>query len=93
MKRAELLFVVFGIMAIMTTIFLPACGACDRPTKSVEALENQGFTDIVLEGHRFFGCGKGEGSSMAFKAKNPNGKEVHGLVCCGVVGKGCTVRW
>ena len=66
--------------------------ACTDDSNSRRTLENSGYTDIELHGYKAFACGKDDSFSTAFTAKNPQGKQVSGVVCCGIT-KGCTVRF
>lgn len=61
-------------------------------TDAKRALRNQGFTHINITGMSFFGCGKDDLPGRTFRAKNPHGDTVEGVVCCGIL-KGCTVRF
>ena len=57
------------------------------------ALYSAGYTDVALTGYAYFGCGKDDTFATGFRAKNPQGNRVEGVVCCGFVGKGCTIRF
>lgn len=67
--------------------------ACTDNEGASRALHGSGFTDITLTGFSFGSCGKDDGSSTGFEAKNPQGERVSGVVCCGLIFKGCTVRF
>lgn len=75
-----------------TALFCTVLIACTDDAGTFHALDNQGFTDIQITGYEWLGCGKDDLSSTGFRAKNPAGKPVSGVVCCGVT-KNCTVRW
>lgn len=66
--------------------------ACTDETETVRTLQSSGFTEIQTTGYRFFGCGDSDTFSTGFRAKNPHGETVEGVVCCGWP-KGCTVRF
>ena len=66
--------------------------SCYDDSRSRQALDNAGFTDIVITGYEPFGCGDDDTFSTGFKAKNSKGTDVEGIVCCGVV-KACTIRY
>jgi hypothetical protein len=62
-----------------------------------KAVEAQGFTDVKIgegSGNSFFMCSDSDSfiNSERFTAKNINGVQVDGVVCCGWF-KGCTVRF
>lgn len=68
------------------------CASCTDENASRSALTKQGFTDIKIEGVAWWACGEGDSYATKFTAKNSNGMQVSGAVCCGVV-KSCTIRW
>jgi hypothetical protein len=74
---------------VLGLLFLAAC--TDEPA-SRKALESQGFTDIRFTGYEAFACSEDDGFHTGFTAKNPQGRQVSGVVCCGLL-KSCTVRW
>jgi hypothetical protein len=86
------------IGGMLLVVFLAVAGVfAGNGCKTTEAeargaLESHGMTHIELGGAAWFSCEGGEGS-REFTAINPNGKRVAGTVCCGIFGKGCTVRW
>lgn len=65
---------------------------CTDESGSRRALENQGFSDIQLTGYAWWGCGDSDSFRTNFTAKNPTGRQVSGVVCCGMM-KSCTIRW
>ncbi|CAB4196704.1 hypothetical protein UFOVP1290_224 [uncultured Caudovirales phage] len=77
------------IFAILFAFTL--CG-CTNESDSRRTLDNSGFTDIKLHGYAWFACDKNDLFHTEFTAKNPNGKVVSGVVCCGIL-KSCTVRF
>lgn len=66
--------------------------ACTDPDTARHALENYGFTDIQIGGYAFYGCSKGDNFATKFTATNPQGKQVSGIVCSGLL-KGATIRF
>jgi len=66
---------------------------CANKTKTVNALRSAGYTDIMPGGPAFGGCGEDDTYATKFTARNPAGTVVNGVVCCGLVGKGCTIRF
>lgn len=63
-------------------------------TRYEEVLEVHGFTNAQIGAAAFWGCGKDDSpfNSREFHATGANGHHVHGVVCCGMWAKGCTVR-
>lgn len=66
---------------------------CSDESNSKRTLESSGYSDIRISGWSPFSCGKDDTFSTGFTAKNPAGKYVDGVVCCGLMFKGCTVRF
>lgn len=79
------------------THLLVICGlllgvsACTAPDRTVEVLDDAGYTDVQIEGYAWFDCSEDDVFQTEFIAKNPNGKVVDGAVCCGWF-KNCTIR-
>lgn len=65
--------------------------ACTNPEGARKALESSGFTHVELTGFSL-GCSENE-TGDGFQALNPTGLYVSGVVCCGYILKGCTVRF
>jgi len=85
--------VIGGVIAIVA--FAIQCNAVPAGDKrAIEAVEAQGFRQVILGGIDALACAEGE-SSRHFIATNPAGVRVEGTVCCGLtgIGKGCTLRW
>lgn len=69
--------------------------SCTDEDSTRKTLEGEGYQDIILTGHAYFACSKGDDSCTGFEATHPvSGKRIHGAVGCGWFGcsKGCTVR-
>lgn len=79
--------------AILALVLLSSV-ACEPPKDRVRAaLDAYGFTDVSLDDYSAFGCSDSdEYLGQKFTAKNPAGRQVKGVVCCGVW-KACTVRF
>lgn len=71
----------------------PLARGCVDHTSSAEALESSGYSDIRFDGYGWLRCDKNDLYSTKFTAKNPTGREVSGVVCCGRWWKACTVRF
>ncbi len=83
--------VVLIFAAIVVTIGVTVA-AYSSDDKEAKALQRQGFTNIRVGGWSPLSCSDSDLTAKSFKAKNPQGREVEGVICCGVL-KGCTVRW
>ena len=79
-----------AVLIVFACLF---CVSCTNAGAALEALESQGMTDIQITGWAPLSCSQQDFSSTGFKAVNPNGKAVKGVVCCGLVFKSCTIRW
>jgi hypothetical protein len=77
---------------ILVVLFSLVMCACTAEGASEEALGKAGFYDIQMTGYSFFGCSEDDTFKTGFRAKNVNGMEVEGVVCCGVL-KDCTIRF
>lgn len=66
---------------------------CYNEEDSKRVLENAGYTDIEIKGRAYFMCSEDDTYATAFQATAPNGRSVTGAVCCGFVGKACTIRF
>ena len=55
-------------------------------------LQEEGYTDVHITGADPMMCGHGDLKGTKFRAKNQAGNVVRGVVCCGAVFKGCTIR-
>lgn len=77
----------FGIAASAVMLV-----GCTDSSGTIRALDNAGMKDIEITGYRVFGCDKGDGFSTGFRATNPNGKVVTGVVCSGWL-KNSTIRY
>jgi len=79
------------LIVLGITLALGYGGACSRPGRSTETLQNQGYTNVKITGYRFFGCGD-ESFHDGFEATSPSGVKVTGVVCSGWF-KGSTIRF
>jgi len=70
-----------------------ALSGCDEP--AAEALKAQGYTSVRIGGPVILSCGRDDSisTSRRFTARRSDGVKVSGVVCCGLVFKGCTVRF
>lgn len=78
MKKIALLLITFA--------------SCTDESATMRTLKNAGYTDIKLTGHSYFTCGN-DSTCTGFEATGPTGAHVTGAVGCGVLGKGCTIRF
>lgn len=73
-------------------LFALLVSGCTDDVETRRALKAHGFTDVVTQGYAWTGCGEGDYFATQFRAKNPKGENVTGVVCCGAW-KRCTVRF
>lgn len=57
-----------------------------------ETLTKADFTDVETTGYVYAACSESDTYHTGFRAKNPKGEPVEGVVCCGTW-KYCTVRF
>lgn len=77
-------------LAILSMLILTGCTDAES---TIDTVQKQGFTNVVVDGYSPFSCGNDDKMSTGFTATNPKGDVVSGVVCCGWFIKGCTVRW
>lgn len=65
---------------------------CTDDDAALRTLDAAGFRDVRLTGFEL-GCADSDATHTGFDATNGNGKRVHGVVCCGMLFKACTVRF
>jgi hypothetical protein len=67
--------------------------ACTDDINTIRTLEAHGFTNVTVTGWSAFECSDRDTFSTGFEATNVQGQRVNGTVCCGLMTKGCTVRF
>jgi hypothetical protein len=80
-------------MRILWIAMLACLVGCTDESSARNALQDEGFTDIRFTGYDWFACSKDDFTHTGFVAKGPTGRESHGVVCCGMLFKACTVRF
>ncbi len=88
----EVLITIAIIGSLVLFIAAAMAGGCGAGDDGSKALEEQGFSDVKIGSRAWFGCGHDDNFNSHFTAKNVNGRQVSGVVCCGFW-KGCTVRF
>lgn len=78
--------------AVIILIASAVMMGCSDPRAASDAVDNMGFSDIETTGYRVFGCGDDYSFHTGFRAKNPKGKVVTGVVCSGWL-KGSSVKF
>lgn len=92
--KCSLLFRQATLAAILmlAAVYLSGCSSKNDFSKGKEQLEQQGYTEIVNTGHKWFCCDEKDTYSTGFKCKDKSGKVVEGCFCSTVL-KGVTVRF
>jgi len=80
------------ILVVLLAIAL-LCGCLTDETRTRTTLEKSGFTDIQVDGWAGLSCSEDDTFGTNFQATNPSNVTVTGVVCCGLVFKGCTIRF
>ena len=78
------------ILLMVASIFM--FSGCSDKDGVKSFLERQGYKYVTTESGNIFSCGKNDVYATKFYAKNPNGFDVTGVVCEGVL-KGKTIRF
>ena len=81
------------VLLVVLVVCATFISGCTDEESSRRALHAQGFTDISFTGWSPLVCSDSDTFSTGFSAKNPNGQYVNGTVCCGLLTKGCTIRY
>lgn len=74
-------------------VFMIALSGCTNEADTRRTLYSAGYTDVAITGYNMFECGDDDTFHTGFRAKNPVGARVEGTVCCGMISKGCTIRF
>ena len=82
------LMALFGV-----ALLLAGVGCFTNETDTRRTLEAQGFIDIEITGWSPWSCSEDDYTETGFRAVNTKGLIVTGTVCCGLLTKGCTVRF
>lgn len=90
--RVVTLLIIIGI-----ALFGECCGVLVDNSEAVNALSNQGFSDIKITDKSVMfmswrGCSESDAAKFDATAKNALGKQVNVYVCVGWPFKGATIR-
>jgi hypothetical protein len=80
---------IFSLFFVLTSLL----AGCTNQKDAVNALQDVGFTNIQVTGYHWFACSKDDFYHTGFVAQNPQGREVNGTVCSGLLFKNATVRF
>lgn len=84
----------FAILLIFVGVFWFFAYPHHDEENTRNALDSAGYEDIEIKDEGgWFACGKMDFYKTPFRATNPKGKEVEGVVCCGMWAKDCTIRY
>lgn len=86
-------FLVTTFVVCLVAIIPALLSGCTDEESTRRTLENAGYTDVQTTGYEMFSCGEDDTYQTGFIATNPKGKRVKGVVCCGLIAKGCTIRY
>lgn len=65
---------------------------CTNKPDAERVLRQQGYSEIDAGGYAWLSCSKDDSVRTSFTAKAPNGEQVSGAVCGGLLFKNNTVR-
>ena len=74
-------------------ILLVGLTSCVDTANTRKTLVAHGFSKIETGGYALLACGRDDFYATEFRAVNTAGQAVEGVVCCGILFKGCTVRF
>lgn len=66
--------------------------SCSGTYTSETILEDQGYTNVKIQGFNFFACSEDDMYRYNFTATNSNGKNIKGVICSAPF-KGYTIRF
>lgn len=79
-------------LILLATVFLVGCSGSSE--KVLTVLQNDGFEYIELTGNAWLGCSDDDFVFASYHfAATKNSKGMTGTVCCGLIFKGCTIRY
>jgi hypothetical protein len=76
---------------LLIAVALVAIGCTHSPNTAERLLQEEGVSSPTLQGHAWYGCGKGDDYATKFSGVK-NGKKVTGVICGGFL-KGNTIRY
>ena len=74
-------------------ILAALAAACTDPQSATRILVANGYTNVETTGYNWFSCGSGDAYHTGFTAYSPNGTQVSGTVCAGLLFKNSTIRF
>lgn len=77
------------IAIILCSVLLSSCSGAST---SEILLEEQGYSNVKIQGFNFFACSEDDWYRYNFTAINSNGNQVKGVVCSAPL-KGSTIRF
>lgn len=75
-----------------TLVLALLIASCTDDSATLHTLNYAGYKNVQLTGWEPFACAGDDNFSTGFRATNPAGQRVEGVVCCGLL-KSCTVRF
>lgn len=85
-----------GLVALVMGL-LVGCGEMEENSRAVATMEAAGYSHVAVTGKHgmaasWNGCSESDAVAFDVTATNPAGRRVTATVCCGLWGKGCTIR-
>lgn len=84
-------FPILFALLVIAVVAIKGYGMTDA-ADARRVLEQSGYTHVQITGYRWFTCGKGDYYQTGFAATSPNGSQVTGTVCKGLLFKSQTIR-
>jgi len=79
--------------ALMASVLALGLAACTNAPDATRILEENGYTSVQITGYNWLSCSKDDNVHTGFIAKSPNGRQVTGTVCSGLLFKNSTIRF
>lgn len=80
-------------MKKLIALFALSLVACTDPDNASRVLREQGYTEIRITGYNMMACSDDDHYHTGFTAKSPNGTQVNGTICAGLLFKNSTIRF
>jgi hypothetical protein len=93
LDHARSWFVGIGFAVLLLVLIVLEIRGCSGDAATARRIvEDAGYHDVKIGGPKRLSCGGDDLASNTFTATSTTGRTVHGVVCCGLLWKNCTMR-